>query len=462
MWFSVFPLVSALCTTQSPLFVHYSRMFSKPSIDLFSKLHSSILFLYKSQADIQTHHYDIYALMTYMHLSSHYMPCYMLHLDLIVLKVSEYENSSMNLSEKRTPLSMVTIKDIASELGVAASTVSKGLNGGSDISEQLRTAILEKAVEMGYESKRSKKTETRTLAVFIENMEYEKPDQFGYNIVLGFRQAAFKGSWDIDLVPITPEFQKDHPLPLYMVEKHYSAACMLGMALEDPWMGQMDTVQYPTVLLDNFIPVNPMVGSVGTDSSEAMEMAVSHLIELGHEKIAFLDGSAHSYISDQRMKGYLASMKKHHLPIDPNLAIYAYFVEDAAHHHVPGMLDLGATAIICGNDLLAIGAAKCCRSLGFRVPEDVSIIGYDDIPLAAKFDPPLTTIHQDLIGLGRACFYTLHAMLDDVNLNRSMLRPKLVVRRSTAPAVPRLVTKRVESHDSVLYVNPALYTQVAD
>lgn len=192
-----------------------------------------------------------------------------------------------------------------------------------------------------------------------------------------------------------------------------------------------------------------------------MEMVISYLISLGHEKIAFLDGSAHSYISDQRMRAYLASMKKHHLPIDPNLAIYAYFVEDAAKHHVPGILDRGATAIICGNDLLAFGAAKCCLSLGFRVPEDVSIIGYDDIPSAAGFDPPLTTIHQDMPGLGRACFYSLHAMLDGVNLNRSMLRPQLIVRSSTSQAVPRLVTRRTESKDSVLYVNPALYTQVA-
>lgn len=363
--------------------------------------------------------------------------------------------------EKRVCQYMVTIKDIARELGVAASTVSKGLNGGSDISESLRTQILEKAVEMGYESKRTRKADSQTFVIFIENMQYENSGEFGYDIILGFRQAAFKGGSDVEIVNITPEFQKEHPLQIYMVERHITAACMLGLALEDPWMSQMDSLTVPVVLLDNFIPVNKNVGSVGTDSGEAMEMAVSHLIELGHEKIAFLDGSAHSYISDQRMKGYLTSMKKHHLPIDPNMAIYAYFVEDAARHHVPGILDLGATAIICGNDLLALGAIRSIRKLGFRVPEDVSVIGYDDIPMAARMDPPLTTIHQDLIGTGRACFYTLHAMLDQVSLNRSLLRPQLIVRKSTGPAVPRLVTRRVESHDSVLYVNPMLYTQVA-
>lgn len=355
---------------------------------------------------------------------------------------------------------MVTIKDIARELGVASSTVSKGLNGGSDISDSLRTTILEKAVEMGYEPKRTRKTETRKLVIFVENMEYEQDGQFGYNIILGFRQAAFRDSWDVDIVPVSPDFQAAHPLQLYMMEKQYSAACILGLALGDPWMKEMDSLQYPTVLLDNFIPVNPKVGSVGTDSAEAMEMSISHLMQLGHEKIAFLDGSSHSYISDERMRGYLTAMKKHRLPIDPNFAIYAYFVKEAAKHHVPAMLDLGVTAIICGNDLLALGAAECCRNLGFRIPEDVSIIGYDDIPAAAAADPPLTTIHQDLPGIGRACFYTLHAMLDNVSLNHSLLRPELIIRKSTAPAVPRLVTRRTENPDSVLYVNPALYTQI--
>lgn len=366
------------------------------------------------------------------------------------------------MERRQAQPAMVTIKDIAERLGVSVSTVSKGLNGGSDISDALRSTILETAVEMGYTSRRARKVENRTIGLFIENMEYEQPGQFGYDIVLGFRQAAFKEQWDVRTVPVTPDYQKKNQYEMMMMETSYCAGCMLGLALDDPWMTQFETAQTPTVLLDNFIPVNPNVGYVGTDSQEVMEMSVDHLIGLGHEKIAFLGGSSHSYISDQRMSAFLSVMKKHHLPVDPSMAVYAYYVADAAKHHVPGMLDLGATAIICGNDLLAQGAIECCRSLGFRVPEDVSIIGYDDIPLAEQLDPPLTTIRQDRLAIGRACFYTLHAMLDGVSLNRSQLRPSLVVRSSTGKASPRLVTRRAEDHDSVLYVNPALYMQIAN
>ena len=82
---------------------------------------------------------------------------------------------------------MATIKDIANQLGISISTVSKGLNGASDISEELRQLVLDTAVEMGYATKKSKKVENRKLAIFVENMEYDTPDQFGYDVVLGFK-----------------------------------------------------------------------------------------------------------------------------------------------------------------------------------------------------------------------------------------------------------------------------------
>ena len=99
---------------------------------------------------------------------------------------------------------MATIKDIANRLGVSVSTVSKGLNGASDISDELRQMVLDTAVEMGYATKRSKKVENRKLAIFIENMDYEAATQFGYEIVLGFKQNAFRHNWDVTVIPVTP------------------------------------------------------------------------------------------------------------------------------------------------------------------------------------------------------------------------------------------------------------------
>ena len=103
---------------------------------------------------------------------------------------------------------MATIKEIADRLGVSISTVSKGLNGAADVSIELRQTILDTAVEMGYVTKRMKKEEHRKLCLFIENMKYEAAGDFGYDIVLGFRQAAFRDNWRVEVLPVTPGFRR--------------------------------------------------------------------------------------------------------------------------------------------------------------------------------------------------------------------------------------------------------------
>lgn len=354
---------------------------------------------------------------------------------------------------------MATIKDIAEKLGVSVSTVSKGLNGGKDISESLRRSVLDTAVELGYTNRRARKEENRKLCLFVENMDYSDEDQFGYEIVLGFRQAAYKDRWEVDVLPAGHEFQAGNRYDAFMLEKGYSGSFILGFSFDDPWMEQFASTDVPTVLLDNFIPANPQVGQVGTDSEEAIDMAIEHLIKLGHEKIAFLGGSRGSRISDQRMLAYLNSMAWHHISIDPNMAVYGYYVSDAAKYHVPGFLDLGATAILCGNDAIAAGVIDSVKEAGLRVPEDVSVVGFDDLPFAAHLTPPLTTIRQDRLELGKSGFFILHALIEQVPLSRSMMRPALIRRSSTAPAKPRIVTKRSAEKDSVLNVNPVLYEQ---
>ncbi|MCR4586836.1 MAG: LacI family transcriptional regulator [Lachnospiraceae bacterium] len=356
---------------------------------------------------------------------------------------------------------MATMKDIATRLGVSLSTVSKGLNGGQDISDSLRQTILDTAVEVGYINRKAKKQDTRSVAVFIENMEYEKADQFGYDIVLGFQQAAYREKWGVTIIPADHTLQKKHKYDAYMLQGKYSAAFFMGFSLDDPWMNQLADTSIPTVLLDNFIPINPKVSSIGTDSEEGIDMAIDHLARLGHEKIAFLNGSAGSTISNQRMLAYLNSMARHHLPIDTSMAVYGYFVAEAAKYHVPGFLDQGATAILCGNDLIASGVIQCCNDLGYSVPGDISVIGFDDIPLAANLRPALTTIAQNRNELGQCAYYTLHAMIHNVSLSKNLLRPNLILRDSTAIAKPRLVVRRSNDKDTVDNVNPELYSQFA-
>ncbi|MDE7283724.1 MAG: LacI family transcriptional regulator [Lachnospiraceae bacterium] len=327
---------------------------------------------------------------------------------------------------------MATIKDIANRLGISVGTVSKGLNGASDISEQLRQSVLDTAVEMGYTPKQMRAKDNRRLCVFIENMDYETPEQFGYDIILGFKQLAYRERFDVTVIPATTTLQSDEKYDTFMLKNGYVGAFMLGFALQDNWMEQFNTTTVPTVLFDNYIRKNPNVGYVGTDSFEGIDSAIEHLISLGHSKIALLNGSAHSMITEQRRQAYIESMSAHNLAFDENWMPYAYFSADAAKYHVAGLLALGATAIICGNDLLASGVFEDCRKHGIKIPEDISVIGFDDIPISANLNPPLTTIRQERLELGKCGFYTLNSLINHVSVSKNLLRPQLIIRESTA------------------------------
>ncbi len=331
---------------------------------------------------------------------------------------------------------MVTIKDIAKRLGIAPSTVSKGLNDANDISPELKKLVLDTAIEMGYVTKRMKKETRKRLCVFIENMQYENPGAFGFDIILGFKQAAVRDNWEITVTPITPLLQLRDPYDRYMVQNGFHGGFLVGFALKDPWMAQLETTTIPTVLFDNYITKNPNIAYVGTDSFEGIDLAIDHLTELGHTKIALLNGSPDSMVTANRSDAYISSMQNHKLKIDKNLIAYGYYVEESAKYHLPSLLENGATAILCGNDLLAVGVIRECKRHHIQIPQELSVVGFDNLPVSAEISPALTTINQDRIDLGRNSYAALYWLIAKVPISRSMLRPRLIVRDSTAQVPP--------------------------
>lgn len=327
---------------------------------------------------------------------------------------------------------MVTIKDIANRLGIAPSTVSKGLNDANDISPELKKLVLDTAIEMGYVTKRMKKETRKRLCIFVENMQYEKSRDFGFDIILGFKQAAVRDNWEVTVVPVTPLLQMRDPYDRYMVQNGYHGGFLVGFALKDPWMAQLRTTTIPTVLFDNYITKNPNVAYVGTDSFEGIDLAIDHLTELGHTKIALLNGSPDSIITSNRYDAYASSMQSHKLELDENLVAFGYYVEDSAKYHLPSLIENGATAIICGNDLLAVGVIRECGRLHVRIPQELSVVGFDNLPISEEITPALTTINQDRVDLGRNSYAALYWLIAKVPISRSMLRPRLIVRDSTS------------------------------
>ncbi len=330
---------------------------------------------------------------------------------------------------------MATLEDIAKALGVSKSTVSKALSGAKDVGSAMRQAVVEKAVEMGY-SRVSRSSSLSRIALFItHNIEYSKPDDFGYDLVDGFRRAAEPAGYRVEIIPLSVKMQEECPYDTFMVRENYCGALHLGLTIQqDPWMKDFKTCKTPTVLYDNHVSANPNVTYIGTNNQEGMDLTVEYLKSLGHRKIGYLSYELHSYIYQRRYYAFMQAMLENGLSSDPEMVGSAPHVSRCLTEHLPRLLEAGCTAVVCSHDILAHSVMVHCQELGLRVPEDVSILGYDDIPLCRYTVPPLTTIRQDRINLGKSAFHALTSQMSNVSVSSLLLHAELIKRGSCGPA----------------------------
>ena len=328
---------------------------------------------------------------------------------------------------------MATIKDIAKKLGISVSSVSKGLSGASDVSEETRQMILNTALEMGYVSRRGKAvSNTRKVCIFVENMGYERIEQFGYEIIVGFRLAATEMQWDVEIVPMAMDKHFDYDYEEYMTKNNYSAGFLLGFSLHNDFLKQLARTTIPTVLLDNGV-YNRYVACVGIDNQQGIVCAVEHLVRLGHQCIAMMNGELHSRVSQERLQGFELGMSQYGLPVQKELIAHGDYTASGAAPYVKGFVDNGATAIVCASDMIAHGVLAELNHLGIRVPQDISVIGFDDIPLARYTTPPLTTIRQNRLTIGKSVCIAMEQIMEGNAISRLLLMPELVTRESTGP-----------------------------
>lgn len=328
---------------------------------------------------------------------------------------------------------MATMDDIAKRLGVSKGTVSKALSGAADVSETMRKSVVETAVELGY-SRITRAGVCPRVCVFVENMEYQQPEDFGWEIITGFRKLAEPAGYQVDIVPLTQELQKSIPYDEYMLQNSYQGGFFLGLTLLDHWMEEFHSCAAPTVLYDNHVKSNPAVTHVGIDNDEGMDMAVSRLKELGHRKIGYLSSALGSFVYRERWSAFFSALRKNHLDSRKKLGGYAYRLAECMEKHLPRLLENGCTAIICSHDLLAHMLLIHCKEAGIRVPEELSVIGFDDIPLCRYTSPPLSTIQQDRTQLGKSAFHALYSLIGQTPISTLLLHAKLIERGSTGTA----------------------------
>jgi LacI family transcriptional regulator len=234
----------------------------------------------------------------------------------------------------------------------------------------------------------------------------------------------------VHIIPLTIQMEQESPYEEYMMRHNYRGALFLGLSLDHPWLADFKTCRIPTVLYDNQITGNPYVTYVGADNREGMHLAVRHLASLGHTRIGYLGSALGAYIYQRRYKAFFEALADNGLISTPDLTGVSVQVEECIRAHLPRILGLGCTAIVCSHDVLARQVMEECQAKGLSVPGDISVIGFDDLPFCQHTHPPLTTIRQNRTEIGKSAYCALEGQLDSVPLSTLLLHTELIERSS--------------------------------
>ncbi|TDK25424.1 LacI family transcriptional regulator [Arthrobacter crusticola] len=325
-----------------------------------------------------------------------------------------------------------TLAQLATAAGVSLSTISKVLNGRTDVSPKTRAKVEELLEEHGYRRRKS----SATRAGLVELVFHELESAWALELIRGVENVAREHGLSVVL---TETGSRHAPGPDWIegvMSRRPAGVVLVFSDLPQDYRRKLDARAIPFVIIDPAGDPAPDVPSVGSANWSGGMMATRHLIDLGHTRIAAISGPEDMMCSLARIDGYRSAMNMASLPIDPELIRYGNFHVDGGRDNALMLLrgPNPPTAIFAGSDLQALGVLDAARQFGLRVPDDLSVVGYDDLQLAQWSSPALTTVHQPLIQMAEEATRMVLHLRDGERPNnlRLDLATSLVVRQSTA------------------------------
>lgn len=328
----------------------------------------------------------------------------------------------------------VKIKDLANTLGTSPSTVSRALNDSPGVGQELREKIAKTARDMGYMpdqgARNLVKRTTGNIGLyvprglfFVMNNPFfaqvmqgisDVIDDMGYNYILSTSQLQHRKMFRTNLV---------------------DGIIMFALRLGDPYIRELEKGDLPSVIVGSYNP-SVQLASVRPDDYMGMYEAVNHLINRGHKKIALINGPLSSFKSVACLDAYRRSLLEGHLDEGYEMELNGEFVPEWGFEAASTLFDgeVLPSAIACANDLIALGVYRAAHDKGLRIPEDVSVVGFGDFPLAEYMSPGLTTIHTPLREMGyEAARMLIRKMKGGTGAEyKSLFEVGLVVRESIA------------------------------
>jgi DNA-binding LacI/PurR family transcriptional regulator len=331
--------------------------------------------------------------------------------------------------------SKVTIKDVANKAGVSTATVSRVINNTGYASAESRRKVETSISIMGYTHNtlaRSLVTKrTHLIALIIDNISNPFYPQF----TLGVEETAEKNGYSVILCNIGSDAEKERNYVKHLTGLQVDGMIFVVSKIRENIYGKQIAINIPVVCLDRQIYI-PNSDQVVLDQFWGAYYITKHLIDKGHKRIAHIMGPRDYLTAQDRKEGYSKALEENDIRVIQRLIVEGDYTTEYGKIAMNQLLNLEnkPTAVFAANDLMAIGAMDAIRKKGFRIPEDIAVAGFDDIPFAALYTPSLTTVSQPTLQMGSLAMQMLIERIKgtaSLETREVIFRPAIVVREST-------------------------------
>lgn len=334
---------------------------------------------------------------------------------------------------------MATLKDISKATGFSITTVSRALNGYFDVNEETKKKIQETAEKLGYSPNILARSlvmkQSKTLGFIVTDLKRESTkDNIMFETLCGISDFLATSDYEFVLLSTTTSKQRNKTYKQLCTERQLDGVIIQGLKMEDPYLQEAVQSHVPCVLID--IPAQGQnIGYVTSNQLESAKHAVKYLHRMGHTEIAFINGSENAHVSKVRKMGYEEALKELNIKINEEYIVNGDFSEEKAKQVIIPLLITRPeiTAVFCASDVMALGVLQAARDLKLKVPEDLSIVGFDNIILSKYVSPPLTTVGQFPYKMGMAAAKMLMNIIEGKQMDNTIeVKNELMVRGSVA------------------------------
>lgn len=336
-------------------------------------------------------------------------------------------------SGKHNPGRGVTIFDVADKAGVSHSTVSRVLNNKENVNAETRERVLLAMTQLGYVSNVSARSlaggSSHVVGLLVDHLNT------GYmgEIIRGIDDELEAYGYNLMLYTTHRQLNKEAAYVTRLTQDFADGLILIVPRNENAYLETLQQRRFPYVLID-YQGYNRHVPSIITTNRKGGYDATAYLVKLGHRRIGFITGEMAYGCSPERLAGYQAALANHGIAFDPELVSEGNFMQSQGYRCAHQLLRLPVppTALVVSNDVMAFGAMEAARELGLHIPNDLSIIGFDDIPQARHVHPALSTVCQPLEEMGRSAAHLLLKYIANplAEIERVELSTRLIVRQS--------------------------------